>query len=114
MNQHLLGNMRQLGVANLGNSLAITCDWRLDLAHIPKQLNNSELIRGSLSIAICKNRSGEIVAIDSNQKSTCCLHFLVFMTSYYNYPVFTGIPFQIGNQDPDLFISGIIAQAQLD
>jgi len=106
--------MRQLGVANLGNSLAITCDWRLDLAHIPKQLNNSELIRGSLSIAICKNRSGEIVAIDSNQKSTCCLHFLVFMTSYYNYPVFTGIPFQIGNQDPDLFISGIIAQAQLD
>jgi hypothetical protein len=35
MNQHLLGKMRQLGVANLGNSLAITCDWRLDLAHFP-------------------------------------------------------------------------------
>jgi len=33
MNQHLLGKMRQLSVANLGNSLAITCDWRLDLAH---------------------------------------------------------------------------------
>jgi hypothetical protein len=35
MNQHLLGKMRQLGVANLGNSLANTCDWRLDLAHCP-------------------------------------------------------------------------------
>jgi hypothetical protein len=35
MNQHLLGKMRQLGVANLGNSRAITCDWRLDLAHFP-------------------------------------------------------------------------------
>jgi hypothetical protein len=33
MNQHLLGKIRQLGVANLGNSLAITRDWRLDLAH---------------------------------------------------------------------------------
>jgi hypothetical protein len=37
MNQHLLVKIRQLGtphrcVANLGNSLAITCDWRLDLA----------------------------------------------------------------------------------
>jgi hypothetical protein len=35
MNQHLLGKMRQLGVANLDNSLAITRDWRLDLAHFP-------------------------------------------------------------------------------
>jgi hypothetical protein len=59
MNQHLLGIMCQLGVANLGNSLAkagpmsgaqpmsevnalavaialgLTCDWRLDLAHFP-------------------------------------------------------------------------------
>jgi hypothetical protein len=35
MNQHLLGKMRQLGVANLGNSLAITRNWRLDLAHFP-------------------------------------------------------------------------------
>jgi len=35
MNQHLLVKMRQLGVANLGNSLAITYDWRLDLAHFP-------------------------------------------------------------------------------
>jgi hypothetical protein len=35
MNQHLLGKMRQLGVVNLGNSCAITCDWRLDLAHFP-------------------------------------------------------------------------------
>jgi hypothetical protein len=33
MNQHLLVKIRQLGVANLGNRLAITCDWRLDLAH---------------------------------------------------------------------------------
>jgi hypothetical protein len=41
MNQHLLGKMRQLGVANLGNSLAITCDWRLS----PAQLNDSELTR---------------------------------------------------------------------
>ena len=36
MNQHLLVKIPerrtvQLGVANLGNSLAITCDWRLDL-----------------------------------------------------------------------------------
>jgi hypothetical protein len=43
MNQHLLGKMRQLCVANLGNSrakagpmseanaLGLTCDWRLDL-----------------------------------------------------------------------------------
>jgi hypothetical protein len=36
MNQHLLVKMRQLGtphrcVANLGNRLAITSDWRLDL-----------------------------------------------------------------------------------
>jgi hypothetical protein len=31
MNQHLLVKMGQLGVANLVNSLAITCDWRLDL-----------------------------------------------------------------------------------
>jgi hypothetical protein len=35
MNQHLLVKMRQLGVANLGHSLAITCNWRLDLAHFP-------------------------------------------------------------------------------
>jgi hypothetical protein len=47
MNQHLLVKMRQLGVANLGNSFAkagpmsaaialgLTCDWRLDLAHFP-------------------------------------------------------------------------------
>jgi hypothetical protein len=35
MNQHLLVKMRQPGVANLGNSLANTCDWRLDLAHFP-------------------------------------------------------------------------------
>jgi hypothetical protein len=35
MNQHLLGKMCQLGVANLGNSFAITCDWRLDLAPFP-------------------------------------------------------------------------------
>ena len=35
MNQHLLVKIRQLCVANLGNSLAITCDWRLDLAHFP-------------------------------------------------------------------------------
>jgi hypothetical protein len=35
MNQHLLGKMHQLCVANLGNRLAITYDWRLDLAHFP-------------------------------------------------------------------------------
>jgi hypothetical protein len=35
MNQHLLVKMRQLGVANLGNRLAITSDWRLELAHFP-------------------------------------------------------------------------------
>jgi hypothetical protein len=47
MNQHLLGKMCQLGVANLGNSyakagpmsvaiaLGLTCDWRLDSAHFP-------------------------------------------------------------------------------
>jgi hypothetical protein len=59
MNQHLLVKMHQLGVANLGNSLAkagpmsgaqpmseanalaaanalgLTCDWRLDLAPFP-------------------------------------------------------------------------------
>ena len=47
MNQHLPGKMCQLGVANLGNSLAkagpmsaaialgLTYDWRLDLAHFP-------------------------------------------------------------------------------
>jgi hypothetical protein len=47
MNQHLLGKMCQLGVANFGNSLAkagpmsaanalgLTCNWRLDLAHFP-------------------------------------------------------------------------------
>jgi hypothetical protein len=35
MNQHLLGKMRQLSVANLGNSFAIACDWRLDLVHFP-------------------------------------------------------------------------------
>jgi hypothetical protein len=35
MNQHLLVKMRQLSVANLGNSLAIACNWRLDLAHFP-------------------------------------------------------------------------------
>jgi hypothetical protein len=33
MNQHLLVKMRQLCVANLGNSLAIICDWRLDSVH---------------------------------------------------------------------------------
>jgi hypothetical protein len=33
MNQHLLVKMRQLGVANLGNSPAITRDWRLESAH---------------------------------------------------------------------------------
>jgi hypothetical protein len=33
MNQHLLVKMHQLCVANLGNRLAITGDWRLDLAH---------------------------------------------------------------------------------
>jgi hypothetical protein len=31
MNQHLLVKMRQLCVANLGNRLAITPDWRIDL-----------------------------------------------------------------------------------
>jgi hypothetical protein len=35
MNQHLLVKIRQLCVANLGNSLAITSDWRLDLAYFP-------------------------------------------------------------------------------
>jgi hypothetical protein len=47
MNQHLLGKICQLCVANLGNSrtkagpmsaaiaLGLTCDWRLDLAHFP-------------------------------------------------------------------------------
>jgi hypothetical protein len=47
MNQHLLVKMHQLGVANLGNSLAkagpmseatalgLTCDWRFDLARFP-------------------------------------------------------------------------------
>jgi hypothetical protein len=35
MNRHLLVKMCQLGVANLGNSLAIACDWRLELAHFP-------------------------------------------------------------------------------
>jgi hypothetical protein len=47
MNQHLLVKMRQLCVANLGNSrakagpmseanaLGLICDWRLDLAHFP-------------------------------------------------------------------------------
>jgi len=49
MNQHLLVKMGQLGVANLVNSLAITCDWRLDLAHFPSAaVYDSELIRGSL------------------------------------------------------------------
>jgi hypothetical protein len=38
MNQHPLVKMHQLGtphrcVPNLGNSLAIACDWRLDLVH---------------------------------------------------------------------------------
>jgi hypothetical protein len=45
MNQHLLIKMCQLGVANLGNSLAkagpmseaialgLTCNWLLDVAH---------------------------------------------------------------------------------
>jgi hypothetical protein len=33
MSQHLLGKMRHFGVANLGNSFAITCDWRLELTH---------------------------------------------------------------------------------
>jgi hypothetical protein len=36
MNQHLLGKMRQLGVAKLGNSRAINCDWRRDLAQFTK------------------------------------------------------------------------------
>jgi hypothetical protein len=48
MNQHLLGKMRQLGVANLGNSLAkagpmsaaialgLACNWRLELTHFPR------------------------------------------------------------------------------
>ena len=36
MNQHLLVKMHQLGmphrcVVNLGNTMAITCNWRLDL-----------------------------------------------------------------------------------
>jgi hypothetical protein len=45
MNQHLLGKMRQLYVANLGNSRAIgALIWRI----FPAQLNDSELIRGSL------------------------------------------------------------------
>ena len=53
MNQHLLVKMRQLGVANLGNSFAkagpmsgaqpmskanalgLTCDWRLESVHFP-------------------------------------------------------------------------------
>jgi hypothetical protein len=35
MNQHLLVKMHQFGVANLGNSLAITCDRRLELVHFP-------------------------------------------------------------------------------
>ena len=35
MNQHLLGKMHQLCVANLGSSLAIACNWRLDLTHFP-------------------------------------------------------------------------------
>jgi hypothetical protein len=47
MNQHLLGKIRQFGVANLGNSLAkagpmsvaialgLTCDRRLELVHFP-------------------------------------------------------------------------------
>ena len=59
MNKHLLGKMYQLGVTNLGNSLAkagpmsgaqpmskanalaaaialgLSCDWHLDLAHFP-------------------------------------------------------------------------------
>jgi hypothetical protein len=59
MNQHLLGKIRQLGVANFGNSLAkagpmsgaqpmseanalaaaialgLTCNWRLELTHFP-------------------------------------------------------------------------------
>jgi hypothetical protein len=30
MNQHLLGKMRQFGVANLGNNLAVACNWRLN------------------------------------------------------------------------------------
>jgi hypothetical protein len=47
MNQHLLGKMHELCVANLGNSLAkagpmsaaialgLAYNWRLDLAHFP-------------------------------------------------------------------------------
>jgi hypothetical protein len=35
MNQHLLVKMHQFGVADLGNSLAITCDRRLELVHFP-------------------------------------------------------------------------------
>jgi hypothetical protein len=76
MNQHLLVKIRQLGtphrcVANLGNRLAkagpmsgaialgLTSDWRLDLdgpalrvrrsGIFPTQLNDPELIRGSLN-----------------------------------------------------------------
>ncbi len=33
MNHHMLVIMHQLIVANLANRLAISCDWRLDLAH---------------------------------------------------------------------------------
>ena len=35
MNKHLLVKMRQLCVANLDNSFAITCDWRLESVHFP-------------------------------------------------------------------------------
>ncbi len=48
MNQHLRAKIHQLRVANLGNRLTIPCDWRLDLAYFSEQLNDPELIRGSL------------------------------------------------------------------
>jgi len=49
MNQHLLVKMCQLGVANLGNSFAIAKIGALIWHIFPAQLNDSELIRGSLA-----------------------------------------------------------------
>ncbi len=49
MNQHLLGKMCQLGVANLGNSRAITKIGALIWHIFPTQLNDSKLIGGSLA-----------------------------------------------------------------
>jgi hypothetical protein len=56
MNQHLLVKMRQFGLANLGNSLAIPAigalNWTVRRSGIfPAQLNDSELIRGSLILS---------------------------------------------------------------